>query len=94
MMPAWLWDKVAGGSTQLEWVSPNDILLDPQAAEIRQLFLSEIEDAIPGFVETVRRSKPVFELLTFARRGLRSEEIIYQARDFLARMNIEIAQVA
>lgn len=93
-MPAWLWDQAASGSNQLKWVSPDDIPLDPQAAEIRLLFLDEIEDAIPGFVQTVRHNKPIFELLTFARLGLHSEEIIYQARDFLARMNIEIASVA
>ena len=74
-------------------MSPDDIPLDPQAVEIRLLFLDEIEDAIPGFVETVRHSKPIFELLTFARLGLHSEEIIYQAREFLATMNIEIAPV-
>ena len=93
-MPAWLWDKEASGSTQPNWVSPDDIPLDPQAAEIKQLFLNEIEDAIPDFVQTVRHSKHIFELLTFARLGLHSEEIIYRARDFIARMNIEIAPVA
>ena len=92
-MPAWLWDQVAGGSTQLKWVDPDAIPLDPGAAEIRLLFLDEIEIAIPGFVQTVRHNKLIFELLTFARLGLCSEEIIQQARDFLATMNIEIAPV-
>jgi hypothetical protein len=49
-MPAWLWDQEASGSTQLKWVNPNDIFLDPQAAEIRLLFVNEVEDAISGFV--------------------------------------------
>jgi aminoglycoside phosphotransferase (APT) family kinase protein len=93
-MPAWLWDRAASGSNQLKWVSPDDIPLDPQAAQIRLLFLDEIEEAIPGFVQTVRHNKLIFELLTFARLGLHSEEVIYHARDFLATMNIEIAPVA
>jgi hypothetical protein len=93
-MPAWLWNRAASGSNQLKWVSPDDIPLDPQAAEIRLLFLDEIENAIPGFDQTVRHNKPIFELLTFARLGLHSEEIIYQARDFLATMNIEITPMA
>jgi hypothetical protein len=75
-------------------VSPDDIPLDPQAAGIRLLFLNEIEDAIPGFVQTVRHNKLIFEALTFARLGLHSEEIIYQARNFLMVMNVEIAPVA
>ena len=87
-MPAWLWDKEASGSTQPKWVSPDDIPLDPQAAEIKHLFLNEIEEAIPGFVQTVRHSEHIFELLTFARLGLHSEEIIYRARDFIARMDV------
>jgi len=93
-MPAWLWDKGASGSNQLKWVNPDDIPLDPEASEIRLLFLNEIEDALPGFVQIVRHNKPIFELLTFARLGLDSEEIIYQARDFLVTMNVEIAPVA
>jgi len=93
-MPAWLWDGAASGSNQLKWVSPDDIPHDPQAAEIRQLFLDEIEVAIPGFVQTVSQNKPIFDLLTFARLGLHSEEIIYQARNFLTTMNIGIAPVA
>ena len=93
-MPAWLWDKKAGGSNQLNWVDPDDIPLDPEASELRLLFLKEIEDAIPGFVQTVRYNKSIFELLRFARLGLDSEEIIGQAHDFLATMNVEIAPVA
>jgi hypothetical protein len=93
-MPAWLWDREGSGSNQLKWVSPDDIPLDPQAAGIRLLFLNEIDNAIPGFVQTVRHNKPIFELLTFARLGLHSEEIIYQACNFLATMNIEITPVA
>ena len=93
-MPAWLWDKEASGSNDLKWVSPDDIPLDPKAAEIRDLFITEIKDAIPGFVETVRDSRLVFELLTFARLGLHSEEIIYQACDFLTRTKVKIASPA
>jgi hypothetical protein len=89
-MPTWLWDKEPSGSNQLKWVSPDDITLNPQAAEIRQHFVNEIEGAIPGFVDTVRHSKLIFELLTFARLGLHSEEIIKEARGFLRRMDIEV----
>ena len=92
-MPVWLWDGAASGSNQLKWVTSDDIPHDPQAAEIRQLFLNEIEGAIPGFLQTVRHNKPIFQLLTFARLGLHSEEIICQARDFLMTMNIKIAPV-
>jgi hypothetical protein len=92
-MPAWLWDKEASGSNQLKWVDPDDIPLDPEASEIRLLFLNEIEEALPGFVKTVRHNKSIFELLSFTRLGLNSEETIYQARDFLATMNVEIAPV-
>jgi Phosphotransferase enzyme family len=89
-MPAWLWDNEASGSNQLRGVSPDDIPLDPQPAEIRRPFIEEIEDAIPRFVDTVRGSKPIFELLTFARRGLYSVEVIDDARSFLKRMDIEV----
>jgi hypothetical protein len=85
---AWLWDRAASSLNQLKWVCPDDILLDPQAAEIRLLSLDEIEGAILGFVQTVRHNKPIFELLTSAHVGLYSEEMIYQARDFLAAMDI------
>ena len=76
-LPAWLWDKLASGSFQLKWVSPDDIPLDPWAMEIRQFFLTKAKDAIPGFIEPIRHSKPIFELLVFTRHGFHSEEIIH-----------------
>lgn len=62
-MPTWPWDREASGLNQLKWVSPDEIPLDPQAAEIRRLFIDEIEGAILGFVETVRHSKPISDSL-------------------------------
>ena len=75
-------------------MNADDIPLDPEASKIRLLFLNKIEDTMLGFVETVRHSKSIFELLTFTRLELDFEEIIHQARDFLATMNIKIPPVA
>lgn len=87
-MPAWLWDNKACGSNDLKWVDPDDIPCDSEAAEIRQVFIDEIEDALPGFVETVRRNGLIFQLLAFARHGWYTEQTIYQAGDFLEKLNV------
>ncbi|KAF8507491.1 kinase-like domain-containing protein [Gautieria morchelliformis] len=87
-MPAWLWDDEACASNPLNWVGPDDIPCDSEAAEIREVFIDEIEDALPGFVETVRRNRLVFQILAFARLGWHTEQSIYQAGGFLAKLEV------
>jgi len=91
-MPAWLWDHNAGGSNQLEWESPDKIPDEPRAAELRDLFLREIGNVIPDFVDVVRGSKLLHNLLLFARRWLHSSEIIERADEFLKGMGVEVAE--
>jgi hypothetical protein len=91
-MPAWLWDHNAGGSNQLGWESPDKIPEEPRAAELRDLFLREIGNVIPNFVDVVRGSKLLHELLIFARLGLHSCEIIERADEFLKGMGVEVAR--
>ncbi|KAF8526625.1 phosphotransferase enzyme family-domain-containing protein [Hysterangium stoloniferum] len=81
-MPAWLWGWDLAGSDQLQWVDPDDIPTDPEAVEIKEIFVKEVNEVLPGFVDTVTSNKLVFELLTFARIGLYSQETIFMADDF------------
>lgn len=80
------------GSNQLGWESPDKIPEEPRAAELRDLFLREIGNVIPNFVDVVRGSKLLHELLIFARLGLHSCEIIEQADEFLKGMGVEVAK--
>ena len=58
MVVAWLWDQNPCGSNELGWESPDNIPDGPLAAELRELFLSEIGKTIPDFrvVDVLRRS--------------------------------------
>ncbi|KAF8526609.1 phosphotransferase enzyme family-domain-containing protein [Hysterangium stoloniferum] len=91
-MPAWLWGWDLAGSDQLQWVDPDDIPTDPEAVEIRKVFVKEVNEVLPGFVDTVRSNKLVFELLTFARIGLYSQETIFMANDFFRQMDVEVPE--
>jgi hypothetical protein len=69
----------ASRSHQLKWVSPGGIPLDPGAADIRQHFLHRIDDVSLGFVDIIRYTKPILDLLTFDRLGLYSVVVIKKA---------------
>ena len=89
-MPAWLWDQNACGSDELGWESPDNTPDDPCAAELRELFLSEIGKVIPDFIDVVRWSKLIHELLIFSRLWLHSSEIFDRANEFLKGMGVEV----
>lgn len=89
-MPAWLWDENACGSNQLGWESPDNIPDDPRAAELWELFLSKIKKVIPEFVDVVRRSKHIHELLSFAHIWMHSSEGFDCADKFLEGMGVEV----
>lgn len=97
---AWLWDDHAGGTNQLEWVNPGDVPEGEEVKLLREYFLIEVEKALPGFIDTVRRNEPLYQLLRFARfglcsyGGLRMVEVFGEAIDFIGRMGVEREPIA
>ncbi|KAF8987825.1 kinase-like domain-containing protein [Cyathus striatus] len=89
-IPGWLWDRGGCGSNQLSWVDPDEVPESPEGAKLREVFIEEIGKQLPDFMKVVRKNKILYQILVFARIGLRSMERVEKANEFLKEMKVDI----